>query len=268
MDPNPIISRITIYPIKSLDGVSLETAEIVKGGCLQHDREYAIMDEDYNFINGKANPLVNGLRTSFDLSRETVSFRHENDKQWQSFHLQKERKGIDSYLSHFFGLTAMLHLNKEGRFLDIPDTSGMTVLSTASLETVASWYNGMDLEDTRKRFRATIELAGVPPFWEDHLFLEDGTAIEFRLGDCTLYGMQPRARCIVPTRHPLTGEVTHAFPKTFALRRKESLPPWSTLEEYGHSYYLSADCHIPASETGKWIRVGDPLKIIGRRHLP
>ncbi|MBK6772560.1 MAG: hypothetical protein IPG78_10635 [Ignavibacteria bacterium] len=69
----------------------------------------------------------------------------------------------------------------------------------------------MDLEEARKRFRATVEIDGVPAFWEDHLFSNEGKRIEFKIGDVTLFGISPRARCVVPTRNPETGEVIHAF---------------------------------------------------------
>ena len=58
MKIEPVLSRITIYPVKSLDEIALEKAMITEGGCLLHDREYAISDEEGNFIIGKINPLV------------------------------------------------------------------------------------------------------------------------------------------------------------------------------------------------------------------
>lgn len=151
--------------------------------------------------------------------------------------------------------------------MDIPDIAGLTILSTASLREVAGWYDGMDIAEARKRFRATIEISGVRAFWEDQLFIKEGTAIEFRTGEVTCLGISPRARCVVPTRHPETGEVIHAFPKTFAMNRTASLPDGSTLEDYGHSYYLTVNCYIPRSESGKWISVGDEIKILGRKEL-
>lgn len=263
----PIVERITIYPVKSLDGMPVQEAEVVRGGCLKHDREYAIINEQGNFVNGKSNPLVHLLRSTIDPEHETISLRHELETGWNSFHLRLERTALNSYLTEFFGKPVGLHQNKEGRFLDIPDTSGMTVLSSTSLETVAGWFPDIHLEEIRRRFRATIEISGVPAFWEDRLFIEDGVAVKFRIGELTLFGMQPRARCVVPTRHPATGEVIHAFPKTFSRQRLLHLPLGSTLEEYGHGYYLSVDCLIPPSEIGKKISIGDELQIIGRTDL-
>lgn len=260
MEIKPILHGITIYPVKSLDGIALQKAMITEGGCLLHDREYAMFDEDGKKINGKSNPLVHTLRSAVDFETETISFRKELETNWHHFHLQKERTEIQSYLSDHFNMPVFLRQDKTGRFLDIPDISGATVLSTSTLQTVAAWYE-LSLEETRKRFRATLEIEGVPEFWEDHLF-SAGRQIEFKIGDVTLLGNSPRARCVVPTRHPETAEVIPAFQKSFATHREETLPPWSDLKEYGHYYHLSVDCSFPSSEIGKWIEAGNEVKII------
>lgn len=264
MEIKPVVDRITIYPVKSLDGVLMQKAQVGNGGSLVHDREYAIIDGNGKFVNGKSNALVHLLRSEIDFENELISFRHEYETGWTNFHLQNDKAGIDEFLSSFFKMPVALYKNTQGEFLDIPVQSGVTVLSNASLQTVGAWFSNMDIEETRKRFRATIELTDVPAFWEDRLFLEKGSAIEFKIGDVTLLGISPRARCVVPTRHPETGEVIHGFPKLFATKRKTNLPPWSTLDDYDHGYYLSVDCYIHPSEFGKWISVGDEVKVTGK----
>lgn len=267
METDPVVECITIYPVKSLDGISLPKARIGIGGCLEHDREYAIIDSNGKYVNGKSNALVHLLRSEIDFEKEIISFRHQSEINWQRFHLQNDKAAIDEFLSAFFNMPVVLHKNTEGKFLDIPVKSGMTVLSTASLQTVGAWFNGMPLEETRKRFRATLEIANVPAFWEDRLFYKEGLAVEFKIGEVLIYGMSPRARCVVPTRHPQNGEVIHAFQRSFAILRAANLPGWSTLDDYGHAYFLSADCYIPPTEFGKWIEVGDKVKIIGKKQL-
>lgn len=263
MEIGPVVNRITIYPVKSLDGVSLQSTRI-ENGCLLHDREYAMLDSEGNFINGKSNPLVHLLRSKVDFENKMITFRHNSATTWETFHLEEERTTIDNYLSGFFKIKTTLQKNTEGQFMDIPGIAGVTVLSASSIQTVAGWFN-RDIEETRKRFRATIEITGVPAFWEDHLFAEEGTAIEFKIAESTFVGISPRARCVVPTRQPETGEVIHAFPKIFAKHRKENLPQWSSLDDYGHGYYLTVNCYIPPGESGKWISVGDSVRIIGKR---
>ncbi|MEO7307810.1 MAG: MOSC N-terminal beta barrel domain-containing protein [Ferruginibacter sp.] len=267
MEINPTISRITIYPVKSLDGISLSKARIGNGGSLEHDREYAIFDANGKYVNGKSNALVHVLRSDIDPENELIAFRHESATTWHQFHLQHDNAAIDEFLSAFFNMGVTLQKNTEGKFLDIPVKSGVTVLSTASLQTVSTWFNHMQLEEIRMRFRATIEIDQAPAFWEDRLFYLEETVVEFKIGETILYGMSPRARCVVPTRHPKTGELIHAFQKTFAKQRAASQPGWSSLDNYGHTYYLSVDCYIPPSEFGKYISVGDEIDIIGKKNL-
>jgi uncharacterized protein YcbX len=264
MNFQPTLSRITIYPFKSLDGISLKKATISEGGCLLHDREYAMFDEKGELINGKSNPLVHSLRTAFDFDKETVSFRLNDDVTWNEFHLVKEKSEIEAHLSMHFGMKVHIQQNKTGRFLDVPDRSGVTVLSEASLQTVADWFS-INLDESRKRFRATLEFVNVTPFWEDQLFLEKGRVLELKIGDVTVFGMSPRPRCVVPSRNPETASVTRAFSKKFSKKRGDSLIEGSNLMSYGHSYHLSVDCLIPATEVGKSIRLGDKLTIIGEK---
>lgn len=261
----PVLSKITIYPVKSLDGMDLQKASISEGGCLLHDREYAISDSAGNFIIGKTNPLVHTLRSAVDFNTGLISFRQTDETSWTHFHLQKEKKAIESYLSDYFGMQTILHQDKTGRFMDMPDISGATVLSTSSLQEVSGWFDYMNVDETRKRFRATLEIEGVPSFWEDRLFSKEGKGIEFKVGEVTMFGMSPRARCVVPSRNPETGEVIHAFAKSFSKQRASTIPEWSTLEEYGHHYFLTVNCHIPATEIGKTIETGNEITIVGEK---
>jgi hypothetical protein len=266
MKSNPVVDRITIYPVKSLDGVSLQQVQIGKGGSLIHDREYAICDSHGKFVKGKNNDLVYLLRQEMDFEKEMISFRHEYENAWVRFHIHNDSAAINEYLSAFFKMPVTLISNTAGKFLDVPVLSGITVLSEASLNTVCHWFGDMNMEESRKRFRANIELTGVQAFWEDKLFLEEGTAVEFKIGNIVLYGTGPRARCVVPSRHPETGGFIHGFQKLFAQQRTANLPVWSTLKNYDHAYYLSVDCYLPTTEFGKWIRVGDEVVITGKQH--
>ncbi|MDB5103688.1 MAG: putative Fe-S protein [Fibrobacteres bacterium] len=259
----PTLARITIFPIKSLDGIDLKEAMVAEGGCLFHDREFMITDGDGNPIIGKTNPLVHALRSEADFATDTVSFRAPSDGEWRRFHAVRDLAGIESWLSGYFGIPAKFRREVTGRFLDIPDIAGATLLSTATLERVSEWYPGMGLEETRKRFRATLEIEGVPAFWEDHLFANEGAAVEYRIGDVTLLGMGPRARCNVPTRDTGSGRSWPGFARSFAKRRKADLPPWSGLDRYGNHYYLTVNSYFPPSGIGKRIRVGDAVRIVG-----
>lgn len=264
MIPKPRVSRINIFPVKSLDGFSLQEVIIAKGGCLLHDREFAMADETGKLIIGKTNPRVYLLRSKVDFERNEISLRHQDALEWHTFHLLSQKEQIEAYLTMHFGFQIKFHQEKTGRFLDIPDLSGITVLSQSSLETVTSWFDYLHVEETRNRFRASIELEGVPAFWEDQLFGEPGSIRIFQIGDVKVGGVSPRARCTVPPHHTKTGQVITGFQKMFASKRAACLPDWSLLKQYGHYYHMAVDCHLPDSETGKVIRIGDELQIIAK----
>ena len=40
----PTLDRITIYPVKSLDGIDLEEAVLLPSGGLEHDRRWQLVD--------------------------------------------------------------------------------------------------------------------------------------------------------------------------------------------------------------------------------
>ena len=62
----PHLAGISLYPIKSLDPLAVSEAALLASGGLQHDREFALFDEEGKFVNGKRSPLVHGLRSAFD----------------------------------------------------------------------------------------------------------------------------------------------------------------------------------------------------------
>ncbi|RUT02824.1 hypothetical protein DSM106972_057440 [Dulcicalothrix desertica PCC 7102] len=49
-DVIPYVSRLFIYPIKSLDRVSVESINVLKSGALERDREFAIVDKLGNLV--------------------------------------------------------------------------------------------------------------------------------------------------------------------------------------------------------------------------
>src|ERR1700737_2579441 len=88
----PHLARMTLYPIKSLDGVVVEHARLLASGALEHDRTFAIRDREGHFVNGKRTPAVHALRSSFDLTRRTVSFdAGPSGDRPRPFHLDADR---------------------------------------------------------------------------------------------------------------------------------------------------------------------------------
>ncbi|MBD1900428.1 MOSC N-terminal beta barrel domain-containing protein [Trichocoleus sp. DQ-A3] len=260
------LARILVYPIKSLDGVSVTKATILKSGALQYDREFAICDAQGRFVNAKRNPKVHLLRTSFDIDTDTekitrVCLEVQGREQTHIFHIDRERTELEAWLSNYFNFPVKLCQNIVSGFPDDTNASGPTVISTATLETVASWFPPLTADEMRRRLRANLEIEGVPAFWEDRLFAAEGDVVPFLVRDVQINGVNPCQRCVVPTRDSLIGEVYPNFQKLFVQARKETLPSWVDSSRFNHFYRLSVNTRIPESEAGNILQVGDEVEI-------
>ncbi len=262
------LERILVYPIKSLDAAAVESATIVENGGLEWDRRYAIVDADGEYVNGKRERRIHRLQAAFDLERGTVALsEHDGDGTRQTtvdpqtFHLEDDRGALDSWLSAFFDRQVELVRDDEGGFPDNTRATGPTVIATETLEAVASWYDGIDAVEMRRRLRANVEIGGVPAFWEDRLYDDPGRVVPFEIGDVRFHGDSPCQRCVVPTRHPDTGESTPTFRETFVERREATLPEWATESQFDHYFRLMVNTHVPEPSWGDRLEVGDAVDV-------
>ncbi len=255
------LAGIRIFPIKSLDAVDLHGVDILPGGALAHDREFALMDDDGRFINAKRFALVQRLRCAWDRERQTLCLHVDGAGNEARFRLPSEQAALEDWLTVCFDQPVTLARNPGGGFPDDAQASGPTLISTATLEEVASWFPGVTVDETRRRFRANLEIGGVPAFWEDRLFGAAGETVPFEIGDTLFHGVNPCQRCIVPTRDSFSGEAWPEFSQTFRARREATLPPWADRSRFNHFYRLAVNTRAPASEAGKSVRVGDILSL-------
>jgi len=254
------LARIIIYPIKSLDGMELTQTSVLASGALKHDREFAIVDARGRFVNGKRNAKVHLLQSHFLLANRTVSLQVQGTATAQIFHLDAQRQALEACLSEFFSFEVKLHQNLLAGFPDDTASPGPTVISTATLAEVASWFPGVSLDEIRRRIRANIEIDEVPAFWEDRLFTATGDVVAFRIGDVEFQGVNPCQRCIVPTRDSVTAAAYPKFQKIFMTKRQETLPAWVAKERFNHFFRLSVNTRILAAG-GKLLQVGDKFEL-------
>ncbi|MEL4895870.1 MOSC N-terminal beta barrel domain-containing protein [Crocosphaera sp. Alani8] len=74
IDQKPFLEKIIIYPIKSLDGLSISKTALLKSGALKYDRQWAIFTEDQKLTNGKSNQRIYQLRATYDDGLNQVWF--------------------------------------------------------------------------------------------------------------------------------------------------------------------------------------------------
>jgi len=259
---NPTISKLRIYPIKSLGHIDLSEVNIGTFS-LENDRIFAMLDEDGTVINGKRDSRVNLLHTEYDLSAGSVILSKKDGAEKREFELRIDNPELNSYLSDFFDVKLKLIKNIEGQLMDTPKASSLTLISQSTLETLQKDFDKYELENIRMRFRSNIELSGVDTYWEEALYQEPGYGIRFRVGDVTMIGISPTARCSVPTQHPITGEIDKSFVKQIIASRRKDEYALAKILMYGKApYFLAINVFVPESETGKSIRVGEALEII------
>ncbi len=257
----PRLARITVYPIKSLPGTVLETVRVLASGALADDRRWALVDDHDQIVTAKRCVETHRLDARFQLAASMVELCDRQRGEWHAFSLQTDRAALLEFVGSVLGQRVRLIENPEQGWPDDLESPGPTVVATASLQAVAAWFPGLDVDQVRGRFRANLELDGDEPFWEDRLIGPTGVVVPFHVGPVTLLGVNPCQRCAVPTRDPVSGAVTPSFAKLFSLQREATLGAQVPRERFDHFYRLSVNTRLPPERMGGTIRVGDEVRI-------
>ncbi|WP_435196430.1 MOSC domain-containing protein [Natronomonas sp. EA1] len=254
----PHLSRIRVYPVKSLDSLDLESAEVLPAGGLSLDREW-VMRSGGQAITGKTEQRTHRLRSAYERPA-TLELREHGTDDGQRFDLETERDDAEAWLADYFGMDVSLDRDARGGFPDDTHAAGPTVIATATLEAVAEWYGGT-VEDARRRLRPNLEIGGVEPFWEDRLYADRDSVRGFSIGEATFEGVNPCQRCVVPTRDPDTGAETPGFREQFVQQREETLPEWANEDWFDHYFRLMVNTRVPQETVGSVLDVGDEVEI-------
>jgi uncharacterized protein YcbX len=263
--PAPRLSKIRLYPIKSLDPVEVSEARIGPSGGLALDRVWAIYAPDAQWIRSKHTPAMQLIRSRFAPGFRIVDLippAGRKDLLPAQLSFPGDTAEAAQWFSSYLGEAVTVRYAEEG-FPDDDLAPGPTIVSLASLEAVCTWFPEISLEQARQRFRTNLEISGVPAFWEDRIFsAEESRSSRFRIGEVEFEGRNPCARCVVPSRNPSTGEPIRDFQKRFSELRRAHLPAWSPAARFDHFYRFAVNTRIPASETGKALRPGDGLTLL------
>lgn len=254
------VTRLTVFPVKSLEGVDVTCVRVLASGALEHDRRWAIIDEQGQFVNAKRTPRLHELSATFDLDCHEITIGVRGPLPGETFSLVNQRVELSDWLSDFFEFEVRLTENVDVGYPDDLQAPGPTIISSDSLFEVGNWF-GLTVEQARRRFRANIELSPSEPFWEDRLFGPTSLPVRFRIGETVWEGANPCARCVVPSRDPDTGMVWPRFRAEFVKHREATLPPWAEKSRFDHFYRLAVNTR-PVSGNGR-IAIGDGVEQIG-----
>lgn len=251
------LESIWIYPVKGLDATAVDQGVITEAGTLAGDREYAMVDPNGKALNGKRIDRLHELSSTFDPETNVLTLSADGDE--RRFDLVDERDEVSGWLGEFVGEPVELRRREPPSFVDRP-ALGPSVISTETLEEVASWFEGMTAEGARRRLRPNVEIGGVPAFWEDRFLGDDSSG--FEIDGVRFEGAEACARCVVPTRDPDTGEPIDGFRRRFVERRRETLPEWVDEDALEHFYTVMIITRVPGEHGGATIHVGDSVSVV------
>ncbi|QAU13884.1 MOSC domain-containing protein [Halorubrum sp. BOL3-1] len=277
------VGELVAYPLKSCDGVAVDRAAIGPEGALRGDRSYALVEAGVDpetasvgggggYVNGKSEPAVHGLRAEYDLTGPTDATptavtlsRPSTDRapaDERTFAVPDRGDELADWVGEYLGYPVDLVRDPAGGFPDDSAAHGPTVVSRATLETVASWFDGLaGATEMRRRLRPNVVLDDCPAFFEDRLFADRGEGVRVAVGDTELIGVNPCQRCVVPSRDPDTGAEIDGFRETFVRRRRETLPEWTASDRFDHDFRLMVNTVVEERSWGNTLVVGDEVTV-------
>lgn len=242
----PTVSRIHIHPLKGFAPIAVPEAAVLTSGALAFDRRWALVDEGDRYINGKNVQAIHAVPITFDLIDQAVLL----DGRTYSL---RDAADFERAMSGALGQRVSLRENVDGGHPDDLESPGPTCVSAASIASVAGWF-GLAVDETRLRFRTNIEWDGVDAFWEDRLY-----GRPFQIGSSAWMAVNPCQRCVVPSRHPASGEVVPGFQRRFADARDQALPADADRNRFSHYYRFAVNTRLVAGADAV-IRVGDAVR--------
>ncbi|BDX02784.1 hypothetical protein MACH16_15320 [Marinomonas pontica] len=217
------LSELTIYPIKSIQGISLQSSEVDFSGLLG-DRRYMLVNQNNQFISGREHPNIT-LITARSLGNNQWLLSHPKMANKVVLHAdtfpaeflsvqvwddvlqgQRTQNDIDTWLSEiaaepvkliYFGTTSQRYTSRRPE-TPVAFADGYPFLLT----TQAS------LDDLNKTATRTIEMAQFRP----NLVIEGNQAFEedrwkrIKIGEVEFENVKPCVRCIFTTLNPKTAE--------------------------------------------------------------
>lgn len=169
----PHVARITIHPVKGLDGAVVEQARATTSGALEDDRRWRLVDAEGAEVTPSRFPPLAHLQAEFDLPAREIRLAVGPRARGRAlpagrFRLDPGPDGPCRWLSSYLGMPVTIEERPEGGFPDDVDAPGPVIAAVASLEEVARWF-ALGLDEARQRFRVGIEIGGCDAFWEDTL---------------------------------------------------------------------------------------------------
>ncbi len=268
------LSQINIFPVKSLDGYSPDSAIVEKRG-LQHDRRWLITEPDGMFMTQRTNGKMallkaiiegdflkifektnpeNAVKIGLDTEGSDMEVRVWDD----TVSASRTSTEADAFLSDFLGKQCFLtKMNaKNDRRVDEKYNLGEDIVSFADgypfliigESSMQDLNQRMGVPLSIRRFRTNFVFSGGLPFIED-------TFKNFKIGDVNFTGVKNCARCVLTTRDPDSGT-----------KGREPLATLQTYRSHGTKILFGQNVVFNAN---KWtlnrqpeVKIGDLITLI------
>ena len=234
-----MLTEIFIYPVKSLGGISLQTAEVEERG-LKYDRRYLLVDESGIFMTQRDFPQMALLKLSFtkngfnilDIKNNTsiiIPFKSDSKKTikvkiWDDVcNAVVVNKDLDAWFSKA--------LNKKCSLVYMPDNEKRVVekkyIDEDHIVSFADAYPFLiigqaSLDDLNSKLPAPIPMNRFRPsfvFSWGNPYEEDNWK-KFKIGAVEFEAVKPCARCVIATTDQQTAVVNDEPLKTLSTYRK------------------------------------------------
>jgi uncharacterized protein len=266
------LSRLYIYPVKSLKGIALDEARVERRG-LRYDRRWMLVDEADTYITQRDHPRMATVSLRLEAEGLRASAEGMEDLLIPYVPLEPEPRTVTVWSSvcPALGVSAQIDewfsrfLQAPCRLVYMPDETRRAVnplfavkqdivsfadgypfmlFGEASLDELNGRLNGTPLPVNR--FRPNFVLTGTPAFAEDEWK-------EIQIGAARFYLVKPCERCQITTINQETG----------VRAGKEPLKELATYRAFDQKILFGQ--YLIAEAEGARLRIGDKVRIVARK---
>ncbi len=269
------LSQINIFPVKSLDGYSTESAIVEKRG-LQYDRRWLITEPDGMFMTQRTHGRMALLKAVIE-DNFLIIFEKENPQNSVKIGLDTEGSDMsvtvwddtisasrttneaDDFLSNFIEKRCFLAKmnDKTDRRVEEDYNLGDDIVSFADAypfliigeSSMKDLNERLDVPLSIRRFRTNFVFSGGAPFIEDAFK-------NFKIGGVDFVGVKRCARCVLTTRDPDNGT-----------KGREPLATLQTFRAHGTKILFGQNVVFDARKwewaTQPEVKIGDLLLVTG-----
>jgi uncharacterized protein YcbX len=260
------LTQINIYPVKSLGGISLQSAKVEDRG-LQYDRRWMLVDEQNKFITQRLHPEMALLKV--EIKNDLLTIKHiQNKLSPLTIPLVPyDEEAINAQIWNDYVTTLKYGSDANMWFKEavgfncsivyMPDSTKRKVDPEYANNKLVGFADGYpfliigeeSLNDLNKRmaeplpmnrFRTNFVFSG------GKAFDEDGWRT-IKIGDIVFHAVKPCARCVITTINQTTG-----------IKGKEPLKSLAAFRQKANKVMFGIN--LVAEGTGK-IRLGDEIEI-------